>query len=372
LKTRTRITEAGLRRLVRHFLNETPLAEIPPANPGETGRPAFFSPNATDFSRKIFGNTQIDTTKSSVGYGLDPNDVKVFLDKSKGIWAIFTLPFSAKLKDGEDKEILLNDIKKLAEKLKIPVGTKILVVGDGPYEGDYKNVRWSIGHDIIGHTITSLDRREDEISLKLGSYLGSNIRDVYNVLQKSLDAPGRAFNPEELHNSYITAAERDAEEGRLKAAFKNMKLTTNILNSLIHKSLPDERKLSESETNDIKPDIFASIFLNPSIKLDKQKVINHLDLPKIADLTLGAEEAPKAKKDSRPPPAGGGQLRAKRRSSWWTSPRPIEKVPENTEEIKNKNIISDATIELFEAYKKHVDDWISSIEADTPTLIHQW
>lgn len=362
MKTRTRITEAGLRRLVRHLLNEVPLAELPPVNPGESGRPAFFSPNATDFSQKIFANTQIDTTKSSVGYGLDPNDVKVFLDKSKGIWAIFTLPFSAKLKDGEDKEILLNDIKKLAEKFKIPAGTKILVVSDGPFEGDYKNVRWSVGHDIIGHTITSLERREDEISLTLGTYLGNNIRDVYNALQKSLGVPGKAFNPEELHNSYITGAESEAKEAQIKAAFRNMKLTTTILNSLIHKSLPDERKLSESETNDIKPDIFASIFLDPSIKLDKQKVINHLDLPKITDLTLGAEEAPKVKKDRRPPPAGGGR--------WQKSPKPIKKVPENIEEIKN--IISDAAIELFEAYKKHVDDWISSIEADTPTLIHQW
>ena len=95
MKTRTRITEAGLRRLIRHFLNEGPLAEIPPANPGEPGRPAYISLNAADFPKKIFTDEQIDTTKSSVGYGLNAEDVKLFLKDTEDTWAIFTLPFTA-------------------------------------------------------------------------------------------------------------------------------------------------------------------------------------------------------------------------------------------------------------------------------------
>lgn len=349
MKTRTRITEAGLRRLIRYFLNEGPLAEIPPANPGEPGRPAYFSLNAADFPKDIATNAQIDTTKSSVGYGLDPNDVKAFLENTAHKWAIFTLPFTASrpspvgpgisgppgalLKDGDVKTKLLKDIEEKAKEL--PEGTKILVVGDGPFADDYKDVPWVIGHDIFGHTITSLDRREDEISLKLGTLLGGNIRDVYNSLQKSLGIPGKVFNPEELYNSYVTGDARDAAEARLKAASKNMKLTTNILNRLIHESLPRDKKVAGSETNDIKPDIYAAIFLYPEIKLDKQTVHDHLDLPKIADL-IQREGVP----------------------------------PEKIEYFKN--IISDAAVALFEVYRVHVDSWIDSIEPNTPTLIHQW
>jgi hypothetical protein len=351
LKTRTRITEAGLRRLIRHFLNEGPLAEIPPANPGEPGRPAYISLNAADFPKEIFTDQQIDTTKSSVGYGLNAEDVKLFLKDTKHKWAIFTLPFTASkpspvgpgisgppgapLKDGDFKKTLLNVVKKRAEELNIPAGTKILVVGDGPFADDYKNVHWAIGHDIFGHTISSLDRREDQTSLELGTLLGDNIRDVYNALQKSLGIPGKVFNPEELHNSYVTGAERDAAEAQLKAASKNMKLTTNILNRLIHESLPRGKKVAGSETNDIKPDIYAAIFLYPGIKLDKQTVHDHLDLPKIADL-IQREGVPSKK---------------------------IEYF---------KNIISDAADALFEAYRAHIDRWLESIEPNTPTLIYLW
>ena len=260
MKTRTRITEAGLRRLIRHFLNEGPLAEIPPANPGEPGRPAYINLNAADFPKEFFTDEQIDTTKKSVGYGLNAEDVKLFLNNTDHNWAIFTLPFTASkpspvdpgisgppgapLKDGDFKTKLLNVVKKKAEKLKIPAGTKIFVVGDGPFADDYTDVTWAIGHDIFGHTISSLDRREDQISLKLGTLLGGNIRDVYNALQKSLGIPGKVFNPEELYNSYVAGAERDAAEAQLKAASKNMKLTTNILNRLIHESLPEDKKVA--------------------------------------------------------------------------------------------------------------------------------
>jgi hypothetical protein len=351
LKTRTRITEAGLRRLIRHFLNEGPLAEIPPANPGERGRPAYFSLKAADFPPKIAASEQIDTTKSSVGHHLNPEAVKLFLHNTEDNWAIFTLPFAASkprpagsgipgppgpaLKDGDFKEELMNVVNKKAEEFEIPKGTKILVVGDSPFENDNKEVPWVVGHDIFGHNITSLERRDDKTSLELATKLGRVTTNFYNSLQKRLGVLGKDYNPEELHNSYVTGAKLDAAEAQLKAASKNMKLTIKILTRLIHKALPADMKLAGSETDDIKPDIFATILLDPSFELNKQEVINHLDLPIIADL-IQRESVP---------------------------PKEIEDF---------KNIISDAAVELFKIFREHVKRWLASIESDTPKLIHLW
>jgi len=136
-----RITESILRQLIREeILSEDPLDFAGNFNvlpdPGD-------SPTYTRSATKAIGHAGF----KKKAYALN---AKVMFQDTQDSWAIVSL---------SDTRFAERTIKKPEFKLwlkeqGITSGTKILVVaGRHPDPGDFKSVRWAIGHDIIGHTL---------------------------------------------------------------------------------------------------------------------------------------------------------------------------------------------------------------------------
>ena len=135
------ISENKLRQIIREeILSEVPLDfvgnyKVKP-DPGD-------SPTYTRSATKSIG---YDGLKRKA-YALN---AKVMFQDTQNSWAIISL---------SDTRFAERTIKKPEFKLwlkeqGITSGTKILVVaGRHPDPGDFKSVRWAIGHDIIGHTL---------------------------------------------------------------------------------------------------------------------------------------------------------------------------------------------------------------------------
>jgi len=135
------ISENKLRQIIREeILSEVPLDfagnyEVPP-DEGD-------SPTYTRSATKAIGHAGF----KKKAYALN---AKVMFQDTQDSWAIVSL---------SDTRFAERTIKKPEFKLwlkeqGITSGTKILVVaGRHPDPGDFKSVRWAIGHDIIGHTL---------------------------------------------------------------------------------------------------------------------------------------------------------------------------------------------------------------------------
>ena len=136
-----RITESALRKIIREeILNEIPLDfagnyEVPP-DEGD-------SPTYTRSAPRAIGYAGL----KKKAYALN---AKVMFQDTQNSWAIVSL---------SDTRFAERTIKKTEFKLwlkeqGITPETKILVVaGRHPDPGDFKSVRWAVGHDIIGHTL---------------------------------------------------------------------------------------------------------------------------------------------------------------------------------------------------------------------------
>ena len=135
------ISENKLRQIIREeILSEVPLDfagnyEVPP-DEGD-------SPTYTRSAPPAIGYAGF----KKKAYALN---AKVMFQDTQNSWAIVSL---------SDTRFAERTIKKPEFKLwlkeqGITSGTKILVVaGRHPDPGDFKSVRWAIGHDIIGHTL---------------------------------------------------------------------------------------------------------------------------------------------------------------------------------------------------------------------------
>jgi hypothetical protein len=106
-------------------------------------------------------------------------NAKVMFQDTQNSWAIVSL---------SDTRFAERTIKKPEFKLwlkeqGITSGTKILVVaGRHPDPGDFKSVRWAIGHDIIGHTLANFTQ---SISASRNSLFRSTIRDIEEQFSSS-------------------------------------------------------------------------------------------------------------------------------------------------------------------------------------------
>jgi len=102
-------------------------------------------------------------------------NAKVMFQDTQNSWAIVSL---------SDTRFAERTIKKPEFKLwlkeqGITSGTKILVVaGRHPDPGDFKSVRWAIGHDIIGHTLANAS---DSTRPNIWKRIINNWRDSYDV-----------------------------------------------------------------------------------------------------------------------------------------------------------------------------------------------
>jgi hypothetical protein len=162
-----RITESALRQIIREeILNEVPLDfagnyEVPP-DEGDSW-------TYTRSARKAIGHAGL----KKKAYALN---AKVMFQDTQHSWAIIAL---------SDTRFAEKTIKKPEFKqwLKAQEGitpeTKILVVAGGhPDPGDFKSVRWAVGHDIIGHTLANAS---DSTRHNIWKRIINNWRDSYDV-----------------------------------------------------------------------------------------------------------------------------------------------------------------------------------------------
>ena len=165
-----RITESKLRQLIREeILSEVPLdfAGNYEVKPDEGDSPTY-----TRSATPAIGHAGF----KKKAYALN---AKVMFQDTQNSWAIVSL---------SDTRFAERTIKKPEFKLwlkeqGITSGTKILVVaGRHPDPGDFKSVRWAIGHDIIGHTLENFTR---SILASRNSLFRSTIRDIEEQFSSS-------------------------------------------------------------------------------------------------------------------------------------------------------------------------------------------
>lgn len=150
-----RITETQLRRMIV----ETLLDEAPLVGDGvyryDDGNSA---PEPDNPWEPVYGRPSIAYAQSSSPEWI--NDARLLMKNTVDNWAIVTL---ARTDDNEG--IVTSDkFKKWLESQRIPKGTKIIVIGNAPYDGDFSAAAWAIGHDIFGHTIQSMVSARDRIT----------------------------------------------------------------------------------------------------------------------------------------------------------------------------------------------------------------
>jgi hypothetical protein len=224
-----RITEGQLRRIIREtILNEVPLGGDSPFTPIE--RPSAKAPVAVD---QQDDDDIEDPPIYSVGYSNAsenrPEAIRLF-EKIPDNWDIIPV---------ENVDNLAAFVRSLKFKQAIedrnyPPGTKILVIGSQPSEGDFTEAEWVVRHDIVGHAIY-------QHSISLGVASEDKLKNIKNDIIQNTD---------------------DEESKDIAAGLVSWKMPRdqNVRpDYAVWLSLPAELQLSETY-QDILPDIYAAIF----------------------------------------------------------------------------------------------------------------
>lgn len=177
-----KITETQLRRMiVETLLDEAPLVgdgiyryddgiTVPePDNPWEPE----------------YGRASIAHAPSSSPEWI--NDARLLMKNTVDNWAIVTL---ARTDDNEG--IVTSDkFKKWLASQRIPKGTKIIVIGNAPYDGDFSTAAWAIGHDIFGHTIQSMASVRDRTARFSSEVWYDYVKNFHNQLPAEMQLAHR-------------------------------------------------------------------------------------------------------------------------------------------------------------------------------------
>jgi hypothetical protein len=224
-----RITEGQLRRIIREtILNEVPLGGDSPFTPIE--RPSAKVPVAVD---QQDDDDIEDPPAYSVGYSAAsknrPEAIKLF-EKIPDNWDIIPV-------ENVDNLAAFVRSKEFTQEIasrNYPKGTKILVVGSQPSEGDFTEAEWVVRHDIVGHAIY-------QHSISLGVASEDKLKNIKNDIIQNTD---------------------DEESKDIAAGLVSWKMPRdqNVRpDYAVWLSLPAELQLSETY-QDILPDIYAAIF----------------------------------------------------------------------------------------------------------------
>ena len=194
-----RITESALRQIIREeILNEVPLDfagnyEVPP-DEGD-------SPTYTRSARKAIGYAGL----KKKAYALN---AKVMFQDTQDSWAIIALSDTR----FAERTIKKPEFKKwLSAQEGITPKTRILVVAGGhPDAGDFKSVRWAVGHDIIGHTLENFTRA---ISASRNLSFFSAIREFEEQFSSSWKDSYNVSIEEVVEKAVWTSMSRDLRTG---------------------------------------------------------------------------------------------------------------------------------------------------------------
>lgn len=232
-----RITESRLRQIIREtILNEVPLGGNSPFTPIEMHRAQL--PAAIVEPEDIE-----DPSIHSVGYSNAsenrPEAIRLF-EKIPDNWDIIPV---------ENVDNLAAFVRSLKFKQEIASrgydkGTKILVIGSQPSEGDFTEAEWVVRHDIIGHAIY-----KHSIASEKGTRAEDKLKEIRNdIIQNTGDEESKT-----IAAGLVSWQWPEDQNTRPDYA--------------VWLSLPGELQLSETY-QDILPDIYAAIFFGELTAMD--------------------------------------------------------------------------------------------------------
>ena len=240
-----KIKESKLRQIIRQALREAPLDFIGGYN----------VPNHPDDSGDL-------KPRPSIAYGKSTSlafyqQAKVLMQNVPDGWAIITLSNVRRAR----AIIMSESFKNWLLEQGIPESSRVIVVGDGAFDGDGDSAEWVIVHDIIGHSIS--------LGGIGGGYYWDTIAEyIHDVLPAHLRLGGMGDKIPDILGAIFTGAidRDDVDEAVQKYVMELRKWVPGV---------PEEHKKIREEVRDIVERIFEHIeYWKNSIIPGKPKLVN--------------------------------------------------------------------------------------------------
>lgn len=237
-----KIKESKLRQIIRQALREAPLDFIGGYN----------VPDDSDDLKPL----------PSIAYGksMSPEfrqQAKVLMQNVPDGWAIITLSNIRRAR----AIVMSESFKSWLLEQGIPESSRVIVVGDAAFEGDFDTSEWVIVHDIIGHTISSG-------GIGGGYYWDTIAEYIHNVLPAHLQLSERGDKlPDVLGAIFTGQVDRDdVDKAVQKYVMRLRKWDPGV---------PEEHKKIREEVHDIVESIFEHIkYWKNSIIPGKPELVN--------------------------------------------------------------------------------------------------
>ena len=246
-----KIKESKLRQIIRQALREAPLDFIGgynvPDHPDD-------SDNLKPRPSIAYGKSTLPVFRQQAAFR---QQAKVLMQNVPDGWSIITLSNVRRAR----AIIMSESFKNWLLEQGVPEGSRVIVVGDEAFEGDFDSAEWVIVHDIIGHSISSGGIGK--------SYHWDTIAEyIHNVLPAHLRLGGLGDQiPDVLGAIFTGAIDRDdVDEAVQKYVMEIREWDPGV---------PEEHKKIREKVRDIVERIFEHIeYWKNSIIPGKPELIN--------------------------------------------------------------------------------------------------
>jgi hypothetical protein len=233
------ISEIKLRAIIRSVLKEGPLVDYIPIAynepPARSAPSVGHSPEYKDFAKEVFSKTKDD-------------------------WVIVTLPDVNSYSSFKESPVYQEITSKYP-------GSKIMVVGSSPLDGDDTSQDMVVSHDIVGHSIenhVANNQNLTPISKNLGDFT-----DLWDIIATSFNERSAKISgflgtkiEVDIKRSFTVYLQHYFYDIVKPVFLKYVRYQEGM--KILHSKIPESFRVSE-ESDDLEPDVYAAFFAHEPV-----------------------------------------------------------------------------------------------------------